>query len=74
VFRQNRPDLGFCKFLKWIGVANPDRVKIAGGAMCLVSPESETDRKFVLGQIPKSMYLHGTDGRPFGSDGQILKC
>lgn len=56
----NRFDLGFRKFLKRIGVANSDLIKVAGGAKCLASPEHETDREFVLEQIRKSMRLHGT--------------
>jgi carbonic anhydrase len=56
----NRFELGFRKFLKRIGVANSDPIKIAGGAKCMASPEHETDREFVLDQIHKSMRLHGT--------------
>jgi hypothetical protein len=56
----NRFDLGFRKFLKRIGVANPDPIKIAGGAKVLASPERETDREFVIEQIRISMRLHGT--------------
>src|SRR5271169_592259 len=56
----NRFDLGFRKFLKRIGVANSDPIKIAGGAKCLASPDLETERQFVLEQIRKSMRLHGT--------------
>jgi hypothetical protein len=56
----NRFELGFRKFLKRIGVANSDPIKVAGGAKCLASPEHETDREFVLEQIRKSMRLHGT--------------
>jgi len=56
----NRFELGFRKFLKRIGVANSDPIKIAGGAKCLASPELETEREFVLGQIRKSIQLHGT--------------
>jgi carbonic anhydrase len=56
----NRFDLGFRKFLKRIGVLNTDPIKIAGGAKCLASPDQETDREFVLGQIRTSMRLHGT--------------
>jgi hypothetical protein len=56
----NRFDLGFRKFLKRIGVAHSDPIKIAGGAKCLASPELETDRKFVLEQIRTSMRLHNT--------------
>ena len=57
----NRFELGFRKFLKRIGVENSDPIKIAGGAMCLASPEHETDREFVLEQIRKSIRLHGTE-------------
>jgi len=57
----NRFDLVFRKFLKRIGVVNSDPIRIAGGAMCLASPEHETDREFVLEQIRKSMRLHDTD-------------
>jgi hypothetical protein len=56
----NRFELGFRKFLKRIGVAYSDPIKIAGGAMCLASPELEADRTFVLEQIRKSMRLHNT--------------
>jgi hypothetical protein len=56
----NRFDLGFRKFLKRIGVANSDPVKIAGGAKSLASPDRESDREFVLEQIRKSIRLHGT--------------
>jgi carbonic anhydrase len=56
----NRFDLGFREFLKHIGVANPDPIKIAGGAKCLASPEREAEREFVLDQVRKSMRLHGT--------------
>ncbi len=56
----NRFELGFRKFLKRVGVANSDPIKIAGGAKCLASPDPESDREFVLEQIRKSMRLHGT--------------
>jgi hypothetical protein len=56
----HRFDLGFRKFLKRIGVANSDPIKVAGGAKCLASPEHEAEREFVLEQIRKSMRLHGT--------------
>ena len=56
----NRFQTGFAKFLRRIGVANSDPIKIAGGAKCLASPEHETDREFVLEQIRKSIRLHGT--------------
>jgi len=57
----NRFDLAFRKFLKRIGVTNPDAIKIAGGAKALASPDHETDREFVLDQIRNSMRLHGTE-------------
>ena len=56
----NRFQTGFTKFLKRLGVANSDPVKIAGGAKSLASPEHESDREFVLEQIRKSIRLHGT--------------
>ena len=56
----NRFELGFRKFLKRIGVANSDPIKVAGGAKCLASPDLEGEREFVLEQIRKSMRLHGT--------------
>jgi len=56
----NRFELGFRKYLKRVGVANSDPIKIAGGAKCLASPEHESDREFVLEQIRKSIRLHGT--------------
>jgi hypothetical protein len=56
----NRFELGFRKFLKRVGVANSDPIKIAGGAKCLASPDLDSEREFVLGQIRTSMRLHGT--------------
>lgn len=56
----NRFELGFRKFLKHLGVATPDSIRIAGGAKCMASPERESDRDFVLDQIRRSMRLHGT--------------
>jgi len=56
----NRFELGFRKFLKRIGVANSDPIKVAGGAKCLASPDQESEREFVMEQIRKSMRLHGT--------------
>jgi hypothetical protein len=56
----NRFELGFRKFLKRIGVANSDPIKVAGGAKCLASPDQESERQFVLEQIRKSIRLHGT--------------
>ena len=55
-----RFNAGFTKFLKRLGIENPDPIKIAGGAKSLVSPELESDREFVLEQIRKSIQLHGT--------------
>jgi hypothetical protein len=51
----NRFQLGFTKFLKRLGIANSDPIKIAGGAKCLASPKLETDRECVLEQIRKSI-------------------
>lgn len=56
----HRFDLGLRKFLQRIGVLHPDHVKVAGGVKCLASPDSESERAFVLDQIRKSMLLHGT--------------
>jgi carbonic anhydrase len=56
----HRFQLGFAKFLKRVGIATSDQIKIAGGAKCLASPERETDSEFVLDQIRKSIRLHGT--------------
>ena len=56
----NRFELGFRKFLRRIGVAYWDAVKIAGGTKCLASPDRESDRDFVLNQIRISMRLHQT--------------
>lgn len=56
----NRFELGFRKFLKRVGVANSDPIKIAGGAKSLASPDQEGERDFVLEQIRKSIRLHGT--------------
>lgn len=49
------------KLLKRCGVARPDIVRLAGGAMSLASPEHESHRGFVLEQIRKSIGLHGTE-------------
>jgi carbonic anhydrase len=56
----SRFDVGFSKFLKRVGVANPDPIRIAGGAKALASPDRESDRAFVVEQILKSVNLHGT--------------
>jgi len=55
----NRFEAGFRKFLKRIGVYNSDPIKIAGGAKSLACPDHEEEREFVLGQIRKSIRLHG---------------
>lgn len=57
----NRFDNAKRKFLKRIGVLQPDPIKIAGGAKSLASPEQEFHRSFVLDQIRKSIRLHGTE-------------
>ncbi len=56
----HRFHLGFAKFLKRMGITSSDEIKIAGGAKSLASPQRETDREFVLGQIQTSIRLHGT--------------
>jgi len=56
----NRFDIGFRKFLKRLRVLNSDPSKVAGGAKGLASPETESDREFLLEQIRKSIRLHGT--------------
>lgn len=56
----NRFHLGFAKFLKKLGMQHLDRIKIAGGAKPLTSPERESEREFVLDQIQKSIRLHAT--------------
>jgi carbonic anhydrase len=57
----HRFDLVLRKFLKRIGVVNPDPIVVAGGAKSLASPEHESDREFLLAQVEKSIRLHGTD-------------
>jgi len=56
----SRFELGFRKFLKRIGIVNSDAIRVGGGAKSLASPEQESDREFVLGEIRKSIQLHGT--------------
>ncbi len=56
----HRFDLSFRKFLKRAGGTHYDAIKIAGGAKVLVTPDRESDREFVLGQIRTSMRLHRT--------------
>jgi carbonic anhydrase len=57
----NRFDAVSRKLLKRIGIAQPDAIRIAGGAKALASPEEEFHRAFVLEQIRKSIRLHGTE-------------
>ncbi len=54
----NRFNLGFEKIspAAWVW-CSLTRLKIAGGAKSLASPEQENDREFVLEQIRKSMQL-----------------
>jgi carbonic anhydrase len=49
------------KFLRRIGIVNPDPIIVAGGAKSLASPEHEADREFLVAQVEKSIKLHGTD-------------
>jgi carbonic anhydrase len=57
----HRFDLVLRKFLKRIRIVNPDPIIVAGGAKSLASPEHESDREFIIGQVEKSIRLHGTD-------------
>jgi carbonic anhydrase len=57
----NRFELVFRKLLKRIGVVYSDPIRVAGGAKCLASPATESEREFVLEQIRISMRLHDTD-------------
>src|SRR2546430_4670825 len=56
----NRFELGFRKFLKYLGVVNSDPIKVAGGAKCLADSTRHEDMEFVLDQIRASIRLHGT--------------
>jgi carbonic anhydrase len=56
----SRFDVVFSKFLKRLGISNPDPIRIAGGAKSLATPEPESDRTFVVEQVQKSVNLHGT--------------
>lgn len=49
----NHFELGFRKFLKRIGVVHSDPIKIAGGAMCMASPERESDSRIRFGTDPQ---------------------
>ena len=46
------------KFLKRIGVARADSVRVAGGAMALASPKSDFERAYVFEQLRLSRKLH----------------
>lgn len=56
-----RFDAAFRRFLKRLRVHHCDQIRIAGGAKCFASPESEVEREFVLGQIETSIRLHATE-------------
>ena len=56
----NRFETVFRKLLKRIGVFHSDPIRIAGGARCLGSSGQESERRFVLEQIKRSMNLHST--------------
>lgn len=55
-----RFDAAFRRFLKRLRVHHCDQIRIAGGAKCFASPESEMEREFVLAQIETSIRLHET--------------
>jgi carbonic anhydrase len=57
----NRFEAVLRKLVKRLGLAYYDPIRIAGGTKCLASPEDESERQFVLGQIRISMRLHATD-------------
>lgn len=56
----NRFEAVFRKLLKRIGVFHADPIRIAGGARCLAASGQESERRFVLEQIRRSMRLHST--------------
>ena len=56
----DRFELTLRKLLKRLRIEHPDRIRVAGGAKCLASPEPEYERELVLEQIRKSAKLHGT--------------
>ena len=56
----HRFDLAMRKLLKRTGVVRFDGIRVAGGAKCLATPESEAEREFVLEQIRLSIALHDT--------------
>jgi carbonic anhydrase len=53
-----RFDLAARKFLKRMGIATYDQVKIPGSAKSLAAPECEADRDFVLRAVRVSLRLH----------------
>jgi hypothetical protein len=55
-----RFDLATRKFLKRLGIAIYDQVKIPGAAKALATPERDADRDFVMGMVRTSMRLHGS--------------
>lgn len=57
----NRFELVLRKLLKRLGVLRFDPIRAAGGAKCLASPNSESEREFVLEQIRTSVRLHGSE-------------
>lgn len=56
----NRFDLACRKFLKYIGIMQPDPIKVAGGPKSLASPAHSFHREFILEQIHNSIRLHNT--------------
>lgn len=56
----SRFELAFRKFLKRHGIVNFDAIRVGGGAKSIASPDQESDREFVLGEIRKSIQLHAT--------------
>ncbi|MDO8424735.1 MAG: hypothetical protein Q7S70_02230 [bacterium] len=54
-----RLGLPLANYLKENGrLGDCDLVSLAGGVKTLLSPEKESDRDFLLGQIGKSLHLH----------------
>ena len=50
----------FKEFLKSQGIKHIDPESVAGGAKIIASPETESDREFMLREIEKSIRLHHT--------------
>ncbi|MFN7993528.1 MAG: carbonic anhydrase [Bryobacteraceae bacterium] len=57
----DRFELALKKLLKRSRIEHPDRIRVAGGAKCLASPDRDFEREFVLDQLQKSVRLHGTE-------------